>query len=891
MKAIWNMYRTDWRNIGKVPTAIFLVIALVVLPCVYDWVNVISVWDPYAHTQGIKIAVTSKDEGAMVEDKPIRIGDEVLNSLQANSKLGWTFVTEEEAADGVERGRYYASIVIPADFSQKIVSITEGMPQRPEVIYTVNEKINAVAPKITGSGVSAVTAQINENFVRTVSETVLTKLGELGLKLEEELPTIRKVEQGILTLEASLPEIQAAGDKVLEVEQKLPELDAKAQKIVALEANIPQLDAAGAAILTAEARWPLVNEAAAEVLALHNKLPALQQAADRVTELDRNFEQVGGVVDRAIDDVTRLIEIVAAAQSALPKLDQIATEGGAFAAQLEAFLSGNEAAFQALLPVVKQNLIFFQSIADAAYDVTGLLQQANIDPEQALRALTFVQDRLTGATAVVGRTVDLLSRLNALLPNAPLARPIERLTALKANFTNQSQTLGLLIAAIERGEQPARELVERLHTLSGEASALLDDLIARYDGEIAPALTEGVNKLQKTARLASEALTTAKAQLPNMQAILSDAQTGLRFGQEQLALLKQELPTLGARVHETALGVQDKMNRLSGAMELAVPFIQEDLPEIGQKLGQASDYVRNELPATEAHIRQMSDFVQHRLPEVEDGVRRAADLVRNDLPGLSAAVRKAADTIRQVQGQDGLAELARLLRGDITAQSDFLAHPVQIKEQRKYPIPNYGSAMSPFYAVLSLWVGATLLISLLRVDVEDAPPGSKGYQLYFGRLLTFLTIGTLQALTLTLGDLFLLGAYVADKTWFVLFAVLVSHVFVTITYTLLSVFGNTGKGIAIIFLVLQFSSSGGTFPVSTTSAFFQALNPFVPFTYAISLLREAVGGILPETALRDVLCLCGFIALSYLLALALKKPLSGYTRRSAEKARQSKVIS
>jgi len=87
-------------------------------------------------------------------------------------------------------------------------------------------------------------------------------------------------------------------------------------------------------------------------------------------------------------------------------------------------------------------------------------------------------------------------------------------------------------------------------------------------------------------------------------------------------------------------------------------------------------------------------------------------------------------------------------------------------------------------------------------------------------------------------------------------------------------------------MVFQFSSSGGTFPISTTSPFFQALNPFMPFTYAISLLREAVGGILWTTALRDIAMLAAFIALSLIVALALKRPLSGIIRRSTENAKK-----
>ncbi|KAF6604762.1 YhgE/Pip domain-containing protein, partial [Paenibacillus sp. EKM208P] len=91
-------------------------------------------------------------------------------------------------------------------------------------------------------------------------------------------------------------------------------------------------------------------------------------------------------------------------------------------------------------------------------------------------------------------------------------------------------------------------------------------------------------------------------------------------------------------------------------------------------------------------------------------------------------------------------------------ESDFLGSPVSLKQERIYPIPNYGSAMSPFYTTLSIWVGAMLLVSMFRVDVDDPEGQFKSYQVYFGRLMTFSTIGIFQALSVSLGDLFLLGA-------------------------------------------------------------------------------------------------------------------------------------
>ncbi|KAF4325932.1 hypothetical protein G195_000421 [Phytophthora kernoviae 00238/432] len=709
---------------------------------VYDWVNVKSVWDPYSNTQGIKIAVTTEDKGATVAGTSVNIGDELVSSLKQNEKLGWTFVNQAEAERGVQTGEYYASLLVPEDFSSKITGIVDGKLERPEVIYTVNEKVNAIAPKITGSGVSAITTQINENFTEAVSQAVLTKLKEAGVEINAQLPTLRKMENGIFTLEKNLPAIQSAGQKVLEVEKAMPGIVKDAQKIVEIEKKLPEINEAAQYVLKVQEYWPQINDAASEVLAIQGRIPDIQKAVERIREVDANFGQVSGVIQTALDKTDKALSIVTAAEQDLDKVSQIAGNGIELAEGLNQFVDSSEEAFQAIGPAIRQNLLLVQQIANAAGDVFGQLQNTD---------------------------------LNKL----PTAEDLDRIAA-RLGIALQIRLAGIISDAMRGNTTPPADVIAQLNALSKDISSGIGNILNTYDSEISPALAAGADKLR-----------------------------------------------------------------------------------LGTKLNEAADFVRNDLPNAEKQIGKASDFVQNQLPEVEKGVHRVATLVRDDLPALESAISKAADKLREVEGNNQFAELAKLLRGDIEEESAFLASPVQIKEQQLYPIPNYGSAMSPFYGVLSLWVGSTLLISLLRAEAENPEGKFKGYELYLGRL---------------------------DKLWFVLFAMLVSAVFVTITYTLLSVFGNIGKGIAIIFMVFQFSSSGGTFPISMTSPFFQALNPFMPFTYAISLLRESVGGILWSTAIKDILWLCMFIALSLIVALALKRPLSSLTKRSAENAKKTKII-
>ncbi|CAG7627178.1 hypothetical protein PAESOLCIP111_02889 [Paenibacillus solanacearum] len=891
MKQIYSIYRTDLRNIARVPTGLLLMAALAVLPSVYAWINLFAMWDPYSNTSGIKIAVTSLDEGATFQTQSFNIGTEVVESLKTNHQLGWTFVDENEALQGVERGRYYASLLFPADFSQKIAASVSGNTQKPEIVYTVNEKLNAVAPKITEKGATNVTAQISENLIRTVSETVLTRMKELGMEFEQQLPTIRRIESRILELEKRLPDIEAVGEQALDLEQKLPQIREKADKIVALEQRIPEIDRAGQALLNVEERWPRINEAAQDVLLLQEKLPDLQRVASRVTELDQHFDQVEAALKKVIQDTGKANEIVETALAAIPKLEAIAADGGAFADQLSRFLQNNNAAFEAMIPVIRQNLILLQQTADAVQQVTALLQSANIDPKPVLAALAFAADRAEGAARIAGAIADLFARLDDYVPGASLSHAEERLGAVNVNMKELAQTMRSIASAIERGEQPAKTVVDRLNTLSREASAILGDILSRYDTEIVPNMKTALNRLQSVAQNATDVLQTAKTKLPDFQAILQDAQQGIRFVQAGLDALQGDMPQIRSRIHDTSVSLQQRMSEVTQAVNAAAAFVRDDLPGVEQKLHRAADFVRNDLPAAEAELRRVSELYRTHFADVEGVIHQTADFVRDDLPAFEAAVHKAADQIRRLEGENNIDALLDWLRSDTGRESDFLANPVLIKEIKKFPIPNYGSAMSPFYTTLSLWVGAMLLVSLMRVDVEDVERIYKSHEVYFGRMCIFLTIGLCQAVIVSLGDFFILGTYVASKFGFVLFACLISAVFVTITYTLVSVFGNIGKGLAIIFLVLQFSSSGGTFPVSTAAPFFQKLNPLVPFTYAVGLMREAVGGMLPGVVAKQILFLLGFIAVCYIVALALKKPLSGYTERVAKKAKQTKLIS
>ena len=230
--------------------------------------------------------------------------------------------------------------------------------------------------------------------------------------------------------------------------------------------------------------------------------------------------------------------------------------------------------------------------------------------------------------------------------------------------------------------------------------------------------------------------------------------------------------------------------------------------------------------------------------------------------------------------------MIRLLTADVKSRSDFLSAPVEITQEVIYPTGNYGSGMAPFYTVLSLWVGVLLLTSMLTVNVlGDYRP----FHIYFGKWLTYVSICLIQALIASLGDLYLLRIYCVNPFLFVIGNLFAAIVFGTLVYSLVSVFGNVGKVIAIILMVLQVAGSGGTFPIQLTPKFFQVLNPFLPFTYAISFNREAIGGVVQSVLIRDTLVLLGIFVGTIVISVLIKKPINKLTSRFVHKFEESKL--
>ena len=176
---ITELMKSDFKSAFANPIVTFLLIAIIILPSLYALINIEACWDPYENTDNVAFAIANLDNGTEIEGQKLNIGNELVKDLKNNTKFDWTFVTEEELRDGVDKGQYYAGIVIPKNLSENVASILSDDPQQAKLEYVVNIKANPVANRLTDAGSNAVYTALNAKIVQLIDLAAYDKLGEL----------------------------------------------------------------------------------------------------------------------------------------------------------------------------------------------------------------------------------------------------------------------------------------------------------------------------------------------------------------------------------------------------------------------------------------------------------------------------------------------------------------------------------------------------------------------------------------------------------------------------------------------------------------------------------------------------------------------------------------
>ena len=250
----------------------------------------------------------------------------------------------------------------------------------------------------------------------------------------------------------------------------------------------------------------------------------------------------------------------------------------------------------------------------------------------------------------------------------------------------------------------------------------------------------------------------------------------------------------------------------------------------------------------------------------------------------------SASALRNASDEIGFAaeQLSAITDVDGDKVEDYFYSPVVLKRHEEFPINNYGSQVAPFYLVLSMWVGALVTTVMLKTG-SSVGTKYRPHEMYYGKLMLFIIMALLQT-TVTLIGSFLLGIDVSNPLLFIFSCYFVAAVFMALIYSLTSVFGDVGKGVAILLLVFQISGSGGIYPVEIMNNIFRVIYPYLPMTHGINMVREAQLGVLWTNYLPSFVFLLILGAVVTIVSIVLKQRWEKRTKYFEEKLDESNLF-
>lgn len=736
MRNIIAIFKRDLSRIRGSVVALIVAVGLVIVPTLYAWFNIAGSWDPYGNTGNLKVAVANSDNGYMSDLIPVRvnIGDTVVSALRENDQLDWRFVSESDAVEGVRSGEYYAAVVIPENFSSRMMTVFSSDAEHAEIVYYENQKANAIAPRVTDKAASTVRQQIDETFAKTISDV------------------------GLATTSSLLEFMD--GDQ-----------------IAAYAGNLSGT--------------------------LAGAITTLRDASGSVDEFAGLLQSSTGLLDSTSD-------LLASAGTA-------SKDAEALVGDAKTGLSGMHDALDAAVAAINQ------SLKDSAGDYDA--------------AAKAIDEAFGAADAHVSLTVTQLRDASA-----DVAKRASDMRDVQDN-----------ILAVERDvegsnlpEKLKAELVQKIDIVANTVGNVANqqELLAKHLSDAAASLETGAADARAKAQAVKDGIAEAKGSIGGVKDSYN-------------ATLKQQISDLSDAVADVARRGSD---------------MADDLGATVTDLSHAASALSDDLAGAHAVLADASaDLVS------------AADDLQRLKEGLDTAVTSGdLDRVRELIGSDP------------AALADALAAPVALDRQAVYHIKNYGSAMAPFYTTLSIWVAGIVLAAMLKANVDEADVKALGnprlHELYLGRYAFFALLAFAQATLVCAGDLLFFGIQCEHPFQFMLVGWLAGFVFSNMIYTLTVSFGDIGKAIAVVLLVMQVAGSGGTFPIEMTADFFQAVYPFLPFTHAINAMHAAMAGAYGMEFWIELGTLSLYLIPSLALGLVLRRPVIRANRWIIEKLEETKLM-
>lgn len=517
--------------------------------------------------------------------------------------------------------------------------------------------------------------------------------------------------------------------------------------------------------------------------------------------------------------------------------------------------------------------------------IGGIMEQSNLlaadltadDPEAAVKGVLYQAQDLLHAC---GRMMDAFEAAGGSGVSESSAAVLEAAVAnINKNLPDGSQL-----------QQTAAEIQMQLNTALARVERVLDRMNSAIGN--APELPSAQQQLRDAAAQLEKAADTLETWAAGLEA------SGTEAGKTQAEAARQT----AAECRKTAKQLRalaespDSADLLADcdALVKSIRTMVDKIPVTSKALQKELDTVAGQVADTMEGMAALAGdakAMKTALAETADAVGDTMALLRPATEKLLTSLESTIDDLGGLTTDEYMDTLVNILGGDPAVYGQYFPEMVQTSVNAVYPIANYGSAMTPFYTVLAIWVGGVILSSLIKIHARtEGLIDPKPAELYFGRYLFFFVLSQIQAAVIVTGDLYILKVQCLHPGMLYLTGALTAFTFSLLIYSLALSFGDVGKAIVVVIMVMQIAGSSGTFPIELLPAIYQKIYRFFPFPYAIDAMRECICGMYGNYYWQQIGFLLLFAAAALLIGLLVRRPFMGLNHFVEEKLEETELL-
>ncbi|HDR6243256.1 TPA: YhgE/Pip domain-containing protein [Bacillus cereus] len=870
-----QLLRKEFTEIIKSKKILIPIIAVLFVPILYAGMFLWAFWDPYKQLDDLPVAVVNLDKGAVFDGKPIEVGKGLVDNLKDNKSFKWEFVSEKEAKKGMEGRKYYMLVRIPDDFSSNATTLLKDNPKPLNLEYIPNESLNFLSSQIGGTAIEKIKTEVSSTLTKTYAEKMFDSIKDVskGLadgaegasKLHDGSSELHdgssKVTDGLHTLQGKSGEIQTGVGKLFDGSGKVTAgLNTLNSKTGEMQIGIGKLVDGSGKVTNG------LNTLNSKTSEMQAGIGKLVDGSGKVTDGLNTLNSKTGEMQKGIGELHDGSEKVTGG------LNKLVSKSG----ELKTGTTDLSNGMEQLVGGQNQLEVASQKIEKGLQDLNSKVKSSAAGLEEIQSKgpsiLNTVNEKIDGAGANVNQLNELTQSTagdakNAAQEVANLQKQIESLpkeyqeqlqpfitSAVKSTATVQQKAAGVAGGTNKLNEE-VKQLKSEINQKTGDGQRKLPNAAELQS------LTAGIEQLSSAQKGFVEKfqgfgakLNTAKEganKFKNESGQLIDAINQLADGSGQVTT---GLDTLSAGANQMAGGVNqlaDGSSQVTGGLGQLSAGANQMAGGVNQ-LADGSNQVTGGLGTLSVGANQMAGGV-NQLADGSGQVTTGLGTLSNGSTQLIDGVNKLADgsgkvTDGLVKVNDGSSELAEKLgegaekTGEVKGTDktyDMFASPVKVKTEKMAEVPNYGTGFTPYFLSLGLFVGA-LLLSIVYPLRDTVGVPKSGFSWFISKFGVLLSVGIIQAIVADVILLFGLGVEVQSIPYFILFSIITSLAFIALIQCLVTAFGDAGRFIAIITLIMQLTTSAGTFPLELIPKFLQPFNAWLPMTYSVSGLKAVV---------------------------------------------------